>query len=80
MASLAKITTESQTDKTPDEVLKQVKKLRDAMYPRSMTREEFQKERTRIISEMLDNPNKHGIYPTGKCFHQLDELFDRIKQ
>lgn len=43
-----------------------------------MKKEEFIAERTRIISEMLDNPDKHGIYPTTKCFEQLDELFDKI--
>ena len=32
MAALAKLTTESQTDKTPDEVLEQVRKLKDEMY------------------------------------------------
>ncbi len=32
MAALAKITTESQTDKTPYEVLEQLTKLKDEMY------------------------------------------------
>jgi len=40
-----------------------------------MTLNEFQTERTRIISEMLDNPDKYGIYPTTKCFESLDKLF-----
>ena len=43
-----------------------------------MTREKFITERTRIISEMLDNPDKYGIYPTTKCFEQLDALFDEL--
>ena len=43
-----------------------------------VTKNEFKKERTRIISEMLDNPNEVGIYPTTKCFEQLDELYDKI--
>ena len=43
-----------------------------------MTKDEFITERTRIISEMLDNPNKYGIYPTTKCFNDLDALYDRI--
>ncbi len=42
-----------------------------------MEKSEFITERTRIISEMLDNPNEHGIYPTTKCFKALDELFDK---
>ena len=32
MAALAKITTESQTDKEPDEVIEQVTKLRNSMF------------------------------------------------
>ena len=43
-----------------------------------MNREEFQTERTRIISEMLDNPDEYGIYPTTKCFEQLDALADAV--
>jgi len=42
-----------------------------------MKEKEFITERTRIISEMLDNPDDNGIYPTTKCFEQLDELFNR---
>ena len=43
-----------------------------------MIKEEFIAERTRIISEMLDNPDRYGIYPTTKCFEQFDKLFDTI--
>ena len=43
-----------------------------------MTKDEFAIERTRIISEMLDNPDDYGIYPTTKCFNELDALFDKI--
>jgi len=43
-----------------------------------MTKDEFITRRTRIISEMLDNPDKYGIYPTTKCFEALDALFDEI--
>lgn len=32
IASLAKISTESQTDKTPDEILEQITKLKDEIY------------------------------------------------
>ena len=39
---------------------------------------EFQNERTRILSEMLDNPDEYEIYPTTKCFNALDELWDRL--
>lgn len=40
--------------------------------------EEFITKRTKIISEMLDNPDNIGIYPTTKCFEQLDKLFEEI--
>lgn len=43
-----------------------------------MNKEQFIKERTRIISDMLDNPDEYEIYPTTKCFNELDNLFDRI--
>ncbi len=44
-----------------------------------MTYEEFVTERTRIISEMLDNPDEYGIYPTTKCYEELDKLFYIIR-
>ena len=44
-----------------------------------MEQAEFKTERTRIISEMLDNPDGHGIYPTTKCFEELDNLFEQIR-
>jgi len=43
-----------------------------------MTKDEFIKERTRIISEMLDNPTRLGIFHTGRCFAELDDLFDKM--
>ena len=43
-----------------------------------MVKEEFIKARTMIISELLDNPDKTGIYPTTKCFEQLDSIYDKI--
>ena len=36
---------------------------------------EFQKERTDAISEMFDNPDKCGIYPTGKFFKRIDNFW-----
>jgi len=32
----------------------------------------FQIERTKAISEMFDNQDENGIYPTGKFFARLD--------
>ena len=42
-----------------------------------MTKEQIITERTRVISEMLDNPDKYGIYPTTNCFEQLDILIEK---
>lgn len=40
--------------------------------------EVFQKERTKIISSMLDNPSEEGIYKTTNCFEALDNLFTQL--
>ena len=39
--------------------------------------EYFKTKRTEIISEMLDNPDEGGIYPTTKCLKELDKLFEK---
>lgn len=41
-------------------------------------KDQFVRERTRIISEMLDNPKEGGIYQTTKAYAALDDLFDRM--
>ena len=43
-----------------------------------MDKEQFITARTEIISEMLDNPDEYGIYPTTECFKKLDALFDAL--
>lgn len=43
-----------------------------------MTYEEFRTERTNIISRMLDNPDKYGIYPTSICFDELDKVYRKV--
>ncbi len=43
-----------------------------------MTKEEFIDRRTKIISEMLDDPDATGIYKTTRCFARLDDLFDEL--
>ncbi len=43
-----------------------------------MTKEEFIDQRTKIISKMLDNPDKSGIYPTTTAFAELDDLYDKL--
>lgn len=45
---------------------------------KEVTKKEFETIRTNIISLMLDNPDKNGIYPTTKCFAEFDEVFDKI--
>lgn len=32
-----------------------------------------------IISEMLDNPDEFGIYPTTKCFQDLEDLLQKVR-
>lgn len=32
----------------------------------------------RIISRMLDNPDQHGIYPTGQCFDDLENYINEL--
>ena len=34
----------------------------------------------KIVSTMLDNPDQHGIYPTTKCYDQLEELLNLLVQ
>lgn len=48
------------------------------MKTREEILERFKTERTVIISEMLDNPDEVGIYPTTICFNKLDELANSI--
>ena len=36
---------------------------------------EFQKERTDAISEMFDNVDKNGIYPTTIFFNRIDKFW-----
>jgi hypothetical protein len=37
--------------------------------------EKFRKFRTKIMSEMLDNPDENGIFPTTDFYNDLDEYF-----
>jgi len=43
-----------------------------------MKKNEFITKRTKIISKMLDNPDKNGIYPTTECFKAFDKLYDEF--
>jgi len=45
-----------------------------------MMKEEFITRRTDIMSNMLDNPNEYGIYPTTEAFDKLDEIYDDFKE
>lgn len=38
----------------------------------------FQKERTDAISEMFDNVDEYGIYPTTKFFTRLDNCVKEL--
>lgn len=32
-----------------------------------------------IISDMLDNPDKHGIYPTSTCYTRLEHYIEAVR-
>lgn len=48
------------------------------LEPKGSLMDKFQKERTEAISEMFDNPDKYGIYPTTKLFARLDNCIREI--
>ena len=54
------------------------------LEPKDTLMGKFQKERTDAISEMFDNPDEYGIYPTGQFFARLDncvrELLESQKE
>lgn len=33
----------------------------------------------KIISDMLDNPDKHGIYPTSTAFNRLEHYIESVR-
>lgn len=40
------------------------------------------KDRTEIcsiISDMLDNPDEHGIYPTSTAYNRLEHYIERVR-
>lgn len=43
------------------------------MEPKNILMGRFQKERTDAISDMFDNEDEYGIYPTTKFFVRLDD-------
>ena len=45
-----------------------------------MGKEEFITRRTQIMSDMLDNPDEKGMYPTTIAYAEFDDLFDEITQ
>lgn len=48
------------------------------LEPESTLIGKFQKERTEAISEMFDNKDENGIYPTTKFFARLDNCVREI--
>ena len=45
--------------------------------------EDYKKEEWggwKIVSEMLDNPDKYGLYPTSKCYKKLYNFVVTQKQ
>jgi hypothetical protein len=70
MASIAKITTESQTDKTPDEVLGQVYDLQKEMFKDELDVFAFEEANDKLnvfekdLSELI---NKHSLEANSNC-------------
>lgn len=48
------------------------------LEPKDTPMGEFQKERTDAISEMFDNADRNGIYPTSKFFARLDNCVRKL--
>jgi len=48
------------------------------LEPKNTPIDKFQVERTKAISEMFDNVDKHGIYPTTKFFAKLDNCVRKL--
>ena len=48
------------------------------LEPENTPMGEFQKERTDAISEMFDNEDGYGIYPTGRFFARLDDCVRKL--
>lgn len=44
----------------------------------TMTKSEFITRRTIILSDLLDNPDRYGIYRTTEAYAKLDDLFDKM--
>lgn len=70
------------TQENMNHLIKQLEEANDRikLYNKniSITKDEWIKVRTNIISKMLDNPDEHGIYPTTICFAELDDLYDQL--
>jgi len=48
------------------------------LEPENTPMGEFQKERTDAISEMFDNEDAYGIYPTSRFFARLDDCVRKL--
>jgi len=85
MAALAKITTESQTDKTPDEVLEQCYLLQEEMYKDALhipgelypTRLTFQEELNEVINKhSMENRSNTPDFILGEHLHRCLDSFN----
>lgn len=73
LAAIAKITGESQTDKTPNEVIQQIKSLADTMYPNKPTGELLTiRETTKVLTEIREERQKQNR-KWGEQNHNLPE-------
>jgi hypothetical protein len=53
------------------------KEIEEVPIPETIT--EDRAKICKIISEMLDNPDKYGIYPTTKCYNEFESLLRSVR-
>jgi len=61
-----------------EEKVKDIKKIKVKLEKEETLMGRFQKERTEAISEMFDNVDENGIYPTTRFFIRLDNAVKKI--
>ena len=79
MAALAKITTESQRDKTPYEVLDQLEALSQEMYP-DVTKLEYTTSDLVSFGNYMVSEERQKLYATHPDYPNREMLLERLSQ
>ena len=67
---------------TPEQWIRAAAKAWDSIAAKAAGDDRMMNDRTeicRIISEMLDNPDKHGIYPTSTAYTKLELYIEQVR-